>query len=161
MSSKKNDIRFQVIGDVSRFSDKLQEKIRAAEQLTENNTGMVLSVAANYGGRWDIANAAKQLAVAVANQEMQLNDIDENALDRFTSLTNMPDLRLDITKILEVFQQMNLILMSKFLWIQEHMTLRKMKPKWKTIKISSPTVMQTKFLWKVTMCICTKNTETT
>ncbi|MFD2165848.1 polyprenyl diphosphate synthase [Thalassotalea euphylliae] len=92
----KNDIRFQVIGDVSRFSDKLQEKIRAAEQLTENNTGMVLSVAANYGGRWDIANAAKQLAAAVANQEMQLNDIDENALDRFTSLTNMPDLDLMI-----------------------------------------------------------------
>ena len=92
----KNDIRFQVIGDVSRFSDKLQEKIRAAEQLTEHNTGMVLSVAANYGGRWDIANAAKQLAAAVANQEMQLNDIDENALDRFTSLTNMPDLDLMI-----------------------------------------------------------------
>lgn len=90
----KNDIRFRVIGDVSRFSDKLQEKIRTAEQLTENNTGMVLSVAANYGGRWDIANAAKSLAKQVATEQLDYQQIDENLLHQHTSLADLPALDL-------------------------------------------------------------------
>lgn len=92
----KNDIRFRVIGDTSRFSDKLQQKIRAAETLTENNTGMVLSIAANYGGRWDIAHAAKQLAEKVKQGEMSVDDISEESLNQFTSLVDMPDLDLMI-----------------------------------------------------------------
>lgn len=92
----KNDIKFQVIGDASRFSDKLQQKIRAAEQLTENNTGMVLSIAANYGGRWDIAHAAKQLAEKVVLGEMSLENINEQSLNQYTSLADMPDLDLMI-----------------------------------------------------------------
>ncbi|NMP33259.1 di-trans,poly-cis-decaprenylcistransferase [Thalassotalea sp. M1531] len=92
----KNDIRFQVIGDVSRFSDKLQEKIRAAETLTKENQGMVLSIAANYGGRWDIAHAAKQLAEKALKNEISIEDIDETSLDSFTSLADMPDLDLMI-----------------------------------------------------------------
>jgi undecaprenyl diphosphate synthase len=92
----KNDIRFRVIGDTSRFSDKLQEKIRTAEALTEHNTGMVLSIAANYGGRWDIANAAKQLAEKVKLGEMSCDDITETSLNQFTSLVDMPDLDLMI-----------------------------------------------------------------
>lgn len=92
----KNDIRFRVIGDTSRFSDKLQQKIRAAETLTENNTGMVLSIAANYGGKWDIAHAAKQLAEKVKQGEMSVDDISEESLNQFTSLVDMPDLDLMI-----------------------------------------------------------------
>lgn len=90
----KNDIKFRVIGDVSRFSDKLQEKIRAAEQLTEHNQGMVLSVAANYGGRWDIAHAAKQLAAQVQANEISIADINETLLHQHTSLAEMPELDL-------------------------------------------------------------------
>lgn len=90
----KNGIRFQVIGDVSRFSEKLQEKIKAAEQLTENNDGMVLSVAANYGGRWDIANAAKVLAGQVAAQELKLEEITEHLLNQHTCLSDLPELDL-------------------------------------------------------------------
>lgn len=90
----KNDIRFRVIGDVSRFSQKLQEKITAAEKLTENNTGMVLSVAANYGGRWDIANAAKQLAKKVALSEIELEQITEDSLNEYTCLADLPELDL-------------------------------------------------------------------
>ena len=73
------------------------------------------------------------------NKWSELNNKDFSYTECSTC-TDLLGLDLDITKILKVFQQMNLILMSKFLWIQEHMTLRKMKPKWKTIKISSPTV---------------------
>jgi len=90
----KHGIKFQVIGDVSRFSVKLQEKIKSAEQLTEKNNGMVLSVAANYGGRWDITHAAKQLARQLLNNEISLDGFSEEALNAQTSLADLPELDL-------------------------------------------------------------------
>lgn len=90
----KNNIRFQVIGDLSRFSDKLQKSITKSEQLTANNTGLVLSIAANYGGRWDITNAAKQLASQVKNNEVSLDDINEDSLHEHTCLAQLPSLDL-------------------------------------------------------------------
>lgn len=90
----KNDIKFQVIGDLSRFSEKLQIKIAQSQKLTEQNTGMVLSVAANYGGRWDITNAAKKLAQQAIANELSVDDIDENTLHQHTCLANLPDLDL-------------------------------------------------------------------
>jgi undecaprenyl diphosphate synthase len=90
----KNNIRFQVIGDVSRFSDKLIKKITEAEKLTEKNNDMILSIAANYGGRWDITHAAKQLAQKVNNGELMVDDITEQSLDQQTSLAGLPELDL-------------------------------------------------------------------
>ncbi|MBL4941233.1 MAG: isoprenyl transferase [Colwellia sp.] len=90
----KNNIRFQVIGDLSRFSDKLQKSIKKSEQLTAANTGLILSIAANYGGRWDIANAAKQLASQVQNNEISLDEINENSLHEHTCLAQLPALDL-------------------------------------------------------------------
>jgi len=90
----KNNIRFQVIGDLSRFSDKLQKMITKSERITANNVGLVLSVAANYGGRWDITNAAKQLASLVKNNDMTLEDINEESLHQHTCLADLPSLDL-------------------------------------------------------------------
>ena len=90
----KNNIRFQVIGDLSRFSDKLQKSIIKSEQLTINNTGLILSIAANYGGRWDITNAAKKIASQVQNNEITLDDINENLLHEHTCLAQLPSLDL-------------------------------------------------------------------
>lgn len=90
----KNDIKFQVIGDLSRFSEKLQKKIAQSQQLTEHNTGMVLSVAANYGGRWDIVNAAKKLSQQVIANELTVDDINENSLHQHTCLATLPELDL-------------------------------------------------------------------
>jgi undecaprenyl diphosphate synthase len=90
----KNNIRFQVIGELSRFSEKLQKSITKSEQLTANNTGLVLSVAANYGGRWDITNAAKELASQVQKNEIALDDINEETLNEQTCLANLPPLDL-------------------------------------------------------------------
>lgn len=56
-----NDIRFRVIGDLSGFSERIQALIRDAEALTRNNTRLTFTVAANYGGRWDIVQAVKRL----------------------------------------------------------------------------------------------------
>ena len=90
----KHNIRFQVIGDLSRFSDKLQKNIAKSEQLTSENTGLVLSVAANYGGRWDIAQAAKKLASDVQQGTMTLDDINEETLNAQTCLADLPALDL-------------------------------------------------------------------
>ena len=57
----KNNIRLKVIGDRSRFEGKLVEMIDRAESLTQNNTGLTLTVAANYGGRWDLVQATHRM----------------------------------------------------------------------------------------------------
>ncbi len=56
-----NDIRFKVIGDLSRFEPRLTRLIAEAEQLTRDNTRLTLTVAANYGGRWDIMQAVTRM----------------------------------------------------------------------------------------------------
>lgn len=53
-SLHRHNVRLRIIGETSRFNSRLQERIRKAEALTENNTGLTLNIAANYGGRWDI-----------------------------------------------------------------------------------------------------------
>ena len=57
----KNNIRLKIIGDRSRFDVKLVEMIARAESLTQNNTGLTLTIAANYGGRWDLVQAAHRM----------------------------------------------------------------------------------------------------
>lgn len=56
-----NGIRFRAIGDISRFDQKLVDLIESAQKLTAANTGLTLTVAANYGGRWDILQAVDRL----------------------------------------------------------------------------------------------------
>ncbi len=56
-----NNIKLIMIGDRSRFDAALIAQIEASEKLTSQNTGLVLTIAANYGGRWDILNAANQM----------------------------------------------------------------------------------------------------
>lgn len=90
----KHNIRFQVIGDLSRFSEKLKRNILASQELTANNTGLVLSVAANYGGRWDIVNATKQIASKVEQSVLAIDDIDEDLLTKHISLNDLPELDL-------------------------------------------------------------------
>ena len=56
-----NNIRLVLIGDRSRFNDALVKQIKASEKLTAKNTGLTLSIAANYGGRWDILQATNKM----------------------------------------------------------------------------------------------------
>ncbi|MDQ5903646.1 MAG: undecaprenyl diphosphate synthase [Pseudomonadota bacterium] len=60
----RNGVCLRVVGDLSRFDDKLQGMIRAAEAQTAGNTKLTLTIAANYGGRWDILQAANRLSLA-------------------------------------------------------------------------------------------------
>lgn len=59
-----NNIRLKIIGDIGRFDAKLVSYIEQAEQLTANNTSLTLTIAANYGGRWDIMQAVHALSQA-------------------------------------------------------------------------------------------------
>ena len=90
----KNNVRLKVIGDLSRFDAKLKAKITEAEQLTQNNTAMVLNIAANYGGKWDITNACKQLLKAAIEQQTEIDAITEQDLSKFIQLNELPDIDL-------------------------------------------------------------------
>lgn len=90
----KNNIRLCIIGDKSRFSTRLQNKITAAEQLTENNTGLVLNVAANYGGQWDILQAAKQMMQRAMDQQLDIESLTEQDLELGLVTQGLPNVDL-------------------------------------------------------------------
>ena len=92
----KNNVCLRIIGDVSRFSDRLKKKIQQSEELTKNNDGLTLNIAANYGGRWDIVQAAKQLAQQVQANELSIDEIDEAALSKHICLHDLPPVDLVI-----------------------------------------------------------------
>jgi len=87
----KNNIRLKIIGDVSGFNDKIQMHIKQAEALTQDNTGLILAVAANYGGRWDIVNATQKVAQLVKDGKLEPQDITEQHLQEFIQLGDLPE----------------------------------------------------------------------
>ena len=82
-----NGIRFRVIGDLSGFSERIQALIRDAEALTRDNTRLTFTVAANYGGRWDIVQAVKKLVAEGVSAE----GVDEAALAKYLSMADAPE----------------------------------------------------------------------
>lgn len=79
-SLHKHNVRLRVIGDTSRFSPRIQERIRRSETLTANNSGLTLNIAANYGGRWDIIEGVKKLAEQVQEGLLRPDQITEESL---------------------------------------------------------------------------------
>ncbi|ASJ96198.1 MULTISPECIES: isoprenyl transferase [Shewanella] len=92
----KNGVRLNIIGDTSRFSARLQKQIASAMEKTANNDGLILNVAANYGGRWDIMQAAQTLAQKVESGEMSSSQFTEEALSQHLSMQNQPEVDLMI-----------------------------------------------------------------
>jgi len=89
-----NNVRIRFIGERGAFQAKLQLEMDNAENLTKNNTGLELAIAVNYGGRWDIVNAARQLAVRVADGDLKPEEIDVEVFSQHVSLSEIsePDL---------------------------------------------------------------------
>jgi undecaprenyl diphosphate synthase len=87
---KRNNVRLRVIGDRGPFSAKLRQRIDEAEALTAAATGMELVVAANYGGRWDIVQAARQAAGAAARGELDPEALDEERFQGWLCLADLP-----------------------------------------------------------------------
>lgn len=83
-------IRIRFIGDRNSFSEDLQLQIKATEVKTRNNSVMTLNIAANYGGHWDIVNAARVLAEQVAAGEIIPAEIDTDTFSNQLSLGDSP-----------------------------------------------------------------------
>lgn len=86
-----NNVRMRFIGERSAFSDKLQNQMQLAEEKTQDNDGLELAIAINYGGRWDIVNAAREMAKAVADGDIKPEDIDIDSFAKHVSLSDLPD----------------------------------------------------------------------
>jgi undecaprenyl diphosphate synthase len=86
-----NQVRVRFIGDRTSLSVKLQARMAATEQLTGGNSGLKLQVAVSYGGRWDIVQAARKIAAAVANGSLAADEIDEQRFARELALGDVPD----------------------------------------------------------------------
>jgi undecaprenyl diphosphate synthase len=87
----KNQIRMRFIGNLEQLSPALRERMQNAAELTAGNRRMTLIIAVAYGGRWDIAVAARELGRRVAAGEMQPEQIDDAALGSHLALAGLPD----------------------------------------------------------------------
>ena len=86
-----NNVQLRVIGDSDRFEPKLRELIHTSEKLTSQNTKLKLVIAINYGGRWDIANAARHIARQAAEKELKIEEITPALIQRHLSLSDLPE----------------------------------------------------------------------
>lgn len=83
-----NNIKLILIGDRSKFSKALVTQIEASEQMTANNTGLTLTVAANYGGRWDIMQALNQMQL---NAPAKVGKFKEKDIEKYLSMHYAPE----------------------------------------------------------------------
>lgn len=87
-SLHKNNIRLKIIGDRSRFDEKLQKTMIDAEALTSDNTGLTLTIAANYGGRWDMMHAVHSL---LQDHPELATSFSEDDLQPYLSMGDVPE----------------------------------------------------------------------
>ena len=87
----KNNVRFRVIGDMSRLPETVQQKLRETELHTEKNSAMTMVVALSYSSRWEITEATKRIATKVQSGEIAINDITEEMLSQNMETFFMPD----------------------------------------------------------------------
>jgi undecaprenyl diphosphate synthase len=82
-----NGVRVKVIGDTQRFDPKIQALIERAEQLTAQNRRLTLTIAANYGGRWDILQAMTRLL----REKPSLDEMDEDLITPYLAMSYAPE----------------------------------------------------------------------
>ena len=87
----KNNVRFRVIGDIGRLPKEVQEKLHETEEHTRNNSKMTMVVALSYSARWEITEAARQIAEQVKSGELNADDITEDTVSQRLTTNFMPD----------------------------------------------------------------------
>jgi len=87
----RNNIQLRVIGDHSAFPERIQKRIIKAETLTADNDGLILNVAANYGGKWDIVQATQKLAAKAVAGEIATDAITDEMISAELSMSGLPD----------------------------------------------------------------------
>ncbi|MBK1694143.1 di-trans,poly-cis-decaprenylcistransferase [Chromatium weissei] len=88
---KDNGVRLRIIGERRAFPEKLQRRIADAEALTADNSALMLQVAANYGGRWDITQALRRLLIEVQAGRLNPDLLNETTLAAYLSFSDIPD----------------------------------------------------------------------
>jgi undecaprenyl diphosphate synthase len=87
----KNEVCLRVVGDTARFSSGIRMLINRAENLTRDNRKLNLTIAANYGGRWDISQACQKIADEVASGELDPAAVQELDIERHLSTRFLPE----------------------------------------------------------------------
>ena len=87
----KNNVRLNVVGDMAMIPADTQREIRASMARTSHCTGLVMTLAISYSGRWDILNATRHLAQAVKEGKLEPADINEQMFSKELILPNIPD----------------------------------------------------------------------
>lgn len=87
----KNEVQLRIVGDVSAFDNKIQEQIKKAEALTKDNKSLVLNIAANYGGQWDITQSVKLLAEKVESGVLKADDITSDLISQNLCMSDLPE----------------------------------------------------------------------
>ncbi len=87
----KNNVRLKCIGDLDMLPNKAKSEMLEGIEKTFNNTGLVLSLALSYSGKWDIIQAIKQIAEKVKSDELKIDDINEHMFNGFLSTFPDPD----------------------------------------------------------------------
>ena len=87
----KKKIKFNVIGRRDRIDQKFIKKIEKIEDQTKLNKNFILNIALDYGGRWDIVEAAKKILQDYSNQVISKDDLDEDLFSKYISLSEIPD----------------------------------------------------------------------
>ena len=91
---KDNNLRLKIIGDISLFTPEIQSLAHEAERELSNNSGLNLVIAANYGGQWDIAEAAKKIAFDSADGKINPANINPLLFQSYTALASYPKVDL-------------------------------------------------------------------
>lgn len=87
----KNDVRFQVIGDIDRLPKVVQDKLQETIDHTANNKAMTMTIALSYSSRWEITRAVKNISTLVAEGKLKTEDITEELISRNMTTNFMPD----------------------------------------------------------------------
>lgn len=93
---QENDIQFNTIGEIEKLPNAVQELIKKTKELTKHNKRMTLTLALSYGSRSEIFEAAKQIAKAVKNNEIDINDFEEADFENYLETKGIPDPELMI-----------------------------------------------------------------
>ena len=91
-----NNVRVKFVGDMEYFDDLLQKKIKLAEMSTINNNGLILIIAANYGGQWDIIEGIKKIIKKIESGFLHVNEIEESTLSNVLSTRDLAPVDLVI-----------------------------------------------------------------
>lgn len=84
-------VQLRIIGDLSAFPGKLQQRIEKSMKLTRDNNGLVLNIAANYGGKWDMIQAARKIAELIEQGEISCDEVTEEIFEQHLSLSDLPN----------------------------------------------------------------------